>query len=100
MNSKVQFVSVNFNQDSLQEKLQNHPAFKANQQSIITLEGVTQYIPKTSTAQTLKDIKAIVATGSTLLINLRRSGSIGRSRVSQDLSKNSQIGRSSGRTMD
>lgn len=68
LNSKVQFVPVNFNQDSLQDKLKAHPGFQVNQPSIITLEGVTQYIPKPSTAQTLQDIKAIVAPGSTLLI--------------------------------
>ena len=68
MNSKVQFVSVNFNQDSLQEQLKSHAGFQTNQPTIVTLEGVSQYIPKSSTAQTLKDIKDIVAPGSILLI--------------------------------
>jgi O-methyltransferase involved in polyketide biosynthesis len=35
----------------------------------MTLEGVTQYIPKPSTADTLKKLHAMVATGSTLLMS-------------------------------
>jgi methyltransferase (TIGR00027 family) len=68
MNSTVQFVPVNFNEDSVQEKLQSQSGFQSNQPSIMILEGVTQYIPKTSTADTLKKIKTIVALGSILLI--------------------------------
>ena len=64
----VQFVPVNFNEDSIQEKLQSQSGFQSNQPSIMILEGVTQYIPKTSTADTLKKIKTIVAPGSILLI--------------------------------
>lgn len=69
MNSKkVQFLPVNFNTDDLQQKLASHEGFKSNVCSVITLEGVTQYIPKEATADTLKKLKGIVAQGSTLLI--------------------------------
>ena len=59
---------VNFNTDSVEAKLMEHEGFQTNLQCVITLEGVTQYIPKESTADTLKKLKTIVAPGSTLLI--------------------------------
>jgi len=68
---KVQFVPVNFNTDDLQEKLQStmeKGGFLPNQCSVITLEGVTQYIPKESTADTLKKLKGTIERGSTLLV--------------------------------
>mmetsp|Transcript_24368 Transcript_24368/g.35436 ORF Transcript_24368/g.35436 Transcript_24368/m.35436 type:complete len:309 (-) Transcript_24368:44-970(-) len=66
---KVEFISVDFNHDSLDEKLATCEGYKSDRCSIITLEGVTQYIPKESTADTLKKMKKIVAPGSTLLIS-------------------------------
>lgn len=70
MNSKrVQFLSVDFNSnDDLQQRLEIQEGFKSNQRSIIALEGVTQYIPKESTADTLRKLRTIIAPGSTLLI--------------------------------
>lgn len=68
---KVSFLPVNFVTDNLQEKLTSHEQFSQNTTttlSIITMEGVTQYIPKESTADTLKKIHNIVTVGSTLLI--------------------------------
>lgn len=69
MKSKqVQFLPVNFNTDDLQQKLQSMERYNSNHCSIITMEGVTQYIPKESTADTLKKLKDIIGPGSTVLI--------------------------------
>lgn len=75
MESKqVSFLPVNFVTDNLQEKLTSHEQFSSSSDkqnttlSIITMEGVTQYIPKESTADTLKKMHNIVSVGSTLLI--------------------------------
>eukprot|EP00581_Thalassiosira_minuscula_P013719 CAMPEP_0183730376 /NCGR_PEP_ID=MMETSP0737-20130205/32688_1 /TAXON_ID=385413 /ORGANISM="Thalassiosira miniscula, Strain CCMP1093" /LENGTH=356 /DNA_ID=CAMNT_0025962853 /DNA_START=18 /DNA_END=1084 /DNA_ORIENTATION=+ len=65
---KVQFLPVDFNSDDLQQQVQLMEGFNANVPSVVILEGVTQYIPKESTADTLKKIKDIVPPGSTLLI--------------------------------
>jgi len=69
MDSFVKFIPVDFNVDALDEKLTNTEGFISKQSSLILLEGVTQYIPKSSTADTLKKIKAVVAPGSILLIS-------------------------------
>lgn len=66
--TKVQFVSADFNTDDLEQKLSSHEGFQSNVCSVITMEGVTQYIPKESTADTLKKLKRIVAPGSTVLM--------------------------------
>ena len=68
INSMVHFMPVNFNKDSLEDKILSHPQFISNQHSIVTFEGVTQYIPKSSTADTLKKIKRIVSPGSIILM--------------------------------
>ena len=65
---QVEFVPIDFNQDSLDDKLVACPGFQSSCLTVMTLEGVTQYIPKESTADTLKKLKGIVAPGSTLLI--------------------------------
>ena len=66
--TKVQFLSVDFNTDDLGQKLVTHEGFKTNDCSVITMEGLTQYIPKESTADTLRKLKNLVGPGSTLLI--------------------------------
>ena len=66
--TKVQFLSVDFNTDDLEQKLLSHEGFKANACSVVLMEGVTQYIPKESTADTLRNLKEVVGPGSTLLI--------------------------------
>ncbi|KAL3921011.1 MAG: hypothetical protein SGILL_002978, partial [Bacillariaceae sp.] len=65
---RVQFVPVDFNSDSVEERLASQQGFETNLSCAITLEGVTQYIPKESTADTLKKLRGIVAPGSTLLM--------------------------------
>lgn len=68
--SKVSFLPVNFVTDNLQTKLTSHPQFSQDNTtlSIITMEGVTQYIPREATADTLKKMHNIITVGSTLLI--------------------------------
>ncbi|KAL7531189.1 hypothetical protein ACHAXR_003888 [Thalassiosira sp. AJA248-18] len=65
---KVQFLPVDFNTDDLQQELQSLDDFQLNQCSVVILEGLTQYIPKESTADTLKKLKNIIGPGSTVLI--------------------------------
>ncbi|MCH2108250.1 MAG: SAM-dependent methyltransferase [Polyangiaceae bacterium] len=67
--SYVQFVAVDFNHDSLDEKLRERDDFQPNRPSLILLEGVTQYIPKTATAETLQKLKSLVAPGSIILMS-------------------------------
>ena len=66
--TKVQFLSVNFNEDDLEKKLTSHEGFKPSTCSVVTMEGVSQYIPKESTADTLTKLKRVVSSGSTILI--------------------------------
>jgi len=66
--TRVQFLPVDFTTDDLKQKLVLHEGFQSMACSVITMEGVTQYIPKESTADTLKKLKDIVAPGSTLLL--------------------------------
>ena len=69
MDSKrVQFLPVNFNTDDLEQKLASQMGFITGGSSVITMEGVTQYIPKENSADTLKKLKRIIAPGSILLI--------------------------------
>jgi len=84
----VEFLEIDFNQNSIGELLSSNSNNKNNKKkngdnsssssifsldstkiTIVTLEGVTQYIPKTSTASTLKQVHAILAPGSVLLIS-------------------------------
>ena len=69
MDSSVKFVSVDFNSDAMDEKLKQADGFESSRPSIVLLEGVTQYIPKSSTAETLRKIKSLVAPGSILLVS-------------------------------
>ena len=54
---------------SVGEKLRSSSSFNSHQKSIVLLEGVTQYIPKSSTASTLKQLHEILPAGSILLIS-------------------------------
>lgn len=66
--SFVKFVPVDFNVDSIDERLKSAEGYSVNKQTIVIFEGVTQYIPKASTADTLTKLKRVVAPGSKLLI--------------------------------
>lgn len=68
-NTFVRFVPVDFNTDDLHEKLREAEGFALARPSLVLLEGVTQYIPKSSTADTLRRLKSLVAPGSTVLLS-------------------------------
>lgn len=83
MDSKqVEFVSIDFNNDSLEEKLKSSNGFLENQLCVVTLGGVTQYITKESTAETLKTLKNLTSPGSTLLITYVDERCLGDSKSS------------------
>ena len=67
---KVEHVSINFNTDSIsKETIVDPTSLDSAKPTIVTLEGVTQYIPDTSTASTLKDVHSLLPEGSLLLIS-------------------------------
>ena len=63
--ARLHLVPVDFNSESVR-KLEEHPAFRQGAKTVVLLEGVTQYIPKESTAETLRHIQALVGPGSIL----------------------------------
>jgi len=66
----VKFVAVDFNEgESINDKLSNTEGYCATKPTVATMEGVTQYIPKTSTADTLTKLISIMPAGSKLLIS-------------------------------
>ena len=70
-NESVVFVPVDFN-DSESGGVDNHLSqasrFKVGERSTVTLEGVTQYIPKSATTDTLSRLRKVMAPSSKLLI--------------------------------
>ena len=69
MNHSVHYVPVDFNADDLSERLRSAEGFEEGQLSVVTLEGVTQYIPKESTFDTLRKLRSLVAPGSVVLVS-------------------------------
>jgi len=65
---RVTHVSVDFNTQTLTEQL-TKAGFEAGRPTIVTLEGVTQYIPKASTAATIREMGALCGPGSTLFLS-------------------------------
>jgi len=65
---KVTHVSVDFNTQTLTEQL-TKAGFEAGRPTIVTLEGVTQYIPHASTAATIREMGALCGPGSTLFLS-------------------------------
>jgi methyltransferase (TIGR00027 family) len=73
-NNIVQFIGINFNtkgdDDSMiSDKLLSSNVFDKNKVTVVILEGVTQYIPKSSTADTLQQLHTILPANSILLIS-------------------------------
>jgi len=64
--ARLHLVSVDFNNRESIRKLGEIPEFKQGAKSVVLLEGVTQYIPKEATAETLKHIQNLVGSGSIL----------------------------------
>jgi methyltransferase (TIGR00027 family) len=65
----VEFLEIDFNKDTIGETLLSSSSLESTKKTIVTLEGVTQYIPRTSTASTLKQVHNILPEGSVLLIS-------------------------------
>jgi methyltransferase (TIGR00027 family) len=71
LESGVEFVPIDFNHDSVGNVLGSKAktSFDSAKKTIVTLEGVSQYIPKGATESTLKQLHAIVPEESTLIIS-------------------------------
>lgn len=66
----VKFLGIDFNTDSVGTKLtESNSPFNRVKPTILILEGVTQYIPKMSTASTLAQLRKIIPPHSTLLVS-------------------------------
>jgi methyltransferase (TIGR00027 family) len=61
--ANLHLVAVDFNKENVL-KLANHEDFKKGSKSVVLIEGVTQYIPESATAETLRCLKELVAPGS------------------------------------
>ncbi|MGK3738262.1 MAG: O-methyltransferase involved in polyketide biosynthesis [Bacillariaceae sp.] len=71
-NNIVQFIGIDFNKggdSSISDKLLSSNVFNKNKVTIVILEGVTQYLPKSSTADTLRQLHTILPANSILLIS-------------------------------
>ena len=62
---KLHLLAVDFNKESIL-KLAKHKDFQTNVKTVILLEGVSQYIPISTVATTLKHLKELVGSGSIL----------------------------------
>ncbi len=65
---KATYVSVDFNTQTLGEQL-TKAGFQKGLPTIVSLEGVTQYIPKEAAAATLKEMGSMIGPGSTLFVS-------------------------------
>ncbi len=69
-NATVEHVSIDFNKDSIcKETILDPTSLDGTKPTIVTLEGVTQYIPDTSTASTLTQVHSLFPEDSLLLIS-------------------------------
>lgn len=65
---KATYVSVDFNTQTVTEQL-TIAGFQVGQPTIVTLEGVSQYVPKEAIAATLKEVGALCGPGSTMFVS-------------------------------
>jgi methyltransferase (TIGR00027 family) len=72
-NNIVQFIGIDFNKGgndaSISDRLLSSNVFDKNKVTVVILEGVTQYIPKSSTADTLQQLHTILPANSIVLIS-------------------------------
>ena len=61
--ANLHLVELDFNKENVL-KLADHKNFKAGVKSVVLIEGVSQYIPESATAETLQSLKELVAPGS------------------------------------
>ena len=66
--SSVHFVPVDFKTETI-SKLLDHPSYDPLAPTVFTLEGVTQYIPKESTSQTLGNAAKMSGPGSRFIVS-------------------------------
>jgi methyltransferase (TIGR00027 family) len=66
--SSTAYVSVDFNTQTVTEQV-TKAGFQTGQPTIVTLEGVTQYVPKEAIAATLKEVGALCGPGSTIFVS-------------------------------
>ena len=64
----VTFVSVDFDKETLSEQLVK-AGFVVGKKTVVTLEGVTQYITREGAEATLKEVGALVGPGSSIFIS-------------------------------
>ena len=62
------YVTVDFNAQTLTEQI-TKTGFQTGQPTIVTLEGVTQYVPKEAIAATLKEVGALCGAGSAIFVS-------------------------------
>jgi methyltransferase (TIGR00027 family) len=66
--SNVMFVPIDFDRESLPEKL-NRAGFKGNEKSLIILEGVVMYLRPQSVDETFRTIQELTAAGSEIVFD-------------------------------
>jgi len=66
---QVEFVPIDFNTEYDLGASLAKSSFDSNKKSIVLLEGVSQYIPKSSTETTLRKLREVLPTGSILLVS-------------------------------
>ena len=66
--NSVHFVPVDFKTETI-SKLLDHPSYDPLVPTVFTLEGVTQYIPKESTSQTLANAAKMSGPGSRFIVS-------------------------------
>lgn len=65
----ITYVPVDFNAQSLETELRKAEGFDPNAKTVVTLEGVSYYIPRESCQNTISTISTIVGTGSTFFLS-------------------------------
>ena len=65
---KATYVSVDFNTQTLTDQIAK-AGFEAGLPTIVTLEGVTQYVPKEAIAATLNEVGSLCGPGSTIFVS-------------------------------
>ena len=70
MSQSIVYVPVDFNNnESLSAKLRAVPGFDTKAKTVVTLEGVSQYIPQASVTKTISEIASIIPAQSTFFVS-------------------------------
>ncbi|GMH52808.1 hypothetical protein TrRE_jg7388, partial [Triparma retinervis] len=65
----ITYVPVDFNTQSLETELRKTEGFDPNAKTVVTLEGVSYYIPRESCQNTISTISTMVGRGSTFFLS-------------------------------